>query len=449
MLKNNFTLNSIEQKRILNFNFPNPLNPYVMAKTFLHNHENTSAMKHFGKKGLLRLAASKICTASILLFGLNASAQNNFVINHRNNPLKDFAVASNKESHPFFVDIDGDGDLDCFSGEYANSQGAKIYFFRNDGTNKNPQFKKINGAENPLHKATTNVLTIPYFIDIDGDGDYDCFIGEGTTGAIVYYKNIGDAKNARYEKQSAANNPLSMVKFLTSGVASPAFADIDGDGDFDCLVSDDEGNEIYLKNAGTVKAPSFVHETGSDDPFNNLASNTGFFNVSFHDWNHDGLQDLFINTTYYENVGTATRAAFMVSGDNKPSFERKADDQFTYTPLRWVDLRNDGSTQVFMGTAKGSYIYQTLPAPNVSAAATTPTTVRVFPNPTKEEFFVNLPTSDVETVIRLTDGQGKLVMTQIVNGSSIKFGKELKPGAYFIQVMQNDKVIFSQKLIKG
>ena len=408
---------------------------------------NASAMKMFTKQEFMKSVTSKICTVPILFFGLSALAQkNNFMVDH-NNPLKNFSVASNKESHPFFIDIDGDGDLDCFSGEFTNGT-AKMYFFKNEGSNKSPQFKQINGLGNPLSKVVTNTLSIPYFIDIDGDGDYDCFVGEGSTGAIVYYKNIGTAKNPSFEKQSAANNPLSMVKFLTSGVASPAFADLDGDGDYDCLITDDEGNEIYLKNTGTTKAPSFVHVAGSEDPFNDIAQSTAFFNVSFHDWNHDGLPDLFINTTYFKNVGSATRPSFIASGENKPNFQTKS-AAFTFTPLRWVDLRGDGSTQVVTGNTKGSYVYQTLPSDNVDNAVTTSAVIHVFPNPSKDEFIIDLPASNAETIIRLTNLQGKLLSTQMVNGSSFKFGKDLKPGAYFIQVMQDNKVVFAQKIIKG
>lgn len=404
-------------------------------------------MKMFTKREFMRSVTFKICTVSILFAGLTASAQkNNFVVDH-SNPLKNFAVASNKESHPFFIDIDGDGDLDCFSGEFTNGT-ARMYFYKNEGSSKNAQFKQINGSGNPLSKVVTNALSIPYFIDIDGDGDYDCFIGEGNTGAIVFYKNTGTAKNPQFEKQSAANNPLSMVKFLASGVASPAFADLDGDGDYDCLITDEDGKEIFMKNTGTNKNPVFVHLTGTEDPFNDLAQNTAFFNVSFHDWNHDGLPDLFINTTYYKNIGTATKPSFIAVSDDKPNFQTKI-AAYTFTPLRWVDLRSDGSAQVVTGTTKGSYVYQTISSSNMADAVTTSPAVHVFPNPSKEEFIVTLPNVNAETVIRLTDLQGKLLTTQMVNGSSFKFGKDLKPGAYFIQVMQSNKVIYSQKIIKG
>jgi hypothetical protein len=73
---------------------------------------NASAMKMFTKQEFMKSVTSKICTVPILFFGLSALAQkNNFMVDH-NNPLKNFSVASNKESHPFFIDIDGDGDLD-------------------------------------------------------------------------------------------------------------------------------------------------------------------------------------------------------------------------------------------------------------------------------------------------------------------------------------------------
>src|SRR5689334_13073393 len=83
-------------------------------------------------------------------FSIRSSAQQKtFLINNYENPLKNFSVPSNKESHPFFVDIDHDGDLDCFSGEYTNGQLSKIYFYRNDGTAKTPLFKQVTGVNNP------------------------------------------------------------------------------------------------------------------------------------------------------------------------------------------------------------------------------------------------------------------------------------------------------------
>jgi FG-GAP-like repeat/Secretion system C-terminal sorting domain len=411
------------------------------------NIENSSCMK---LKNTMKSTAAmvRICLIVIIItfIHLQGTAQQKaFTVNNYNNPLKNYSLAGNKETHPFFVDIDGDGDLDCFNGEYANGHLAKVHYYRNDGTNKVPSFKQITDGGNPLSKVVSNSLSIPYFIDIDGDGDYDCFVGEGNTGAISFYENIGTSKNPEFVKQSAAFNPLSMVKFSASGIANPTFADVDGDGDADCLVTDEEGNENYYKNVGTMTKPQFIHVTGSDDPFNSLTSK-GIYNPSFYDWNHDGLPDLFINTTYYQNVGIPGKPAFMENGADQPIFQNKSSDQ-TYTPLRWVDIKNDGSVQIFQGNEKGKIVYQTISSVNEDAVAVS-TSVRVFPNPSKEEFVVNIPTSNAQSVVRVSDLQGKIVISFIANSNSVKVGKGLAPGAYFVQVLQNNKSVFSQKVIK-
>jgi len=392
---------------------------------------------------------SAICLF-IVGFSLNISAQRKiFVINNHDNPLKNFSVAVDRESHPFFVHIDRDGDLDCFSGEYANGHLSKIYFYRNDGSLATPLFKQVKGISNPLNKVAANTLTLPYFVDIDADGDYDCFIGEGTTGAIIYYKNTGDAKHPQFQKQSAAYNPLSMVKYVTSGVANPAFADIDGDGDYDCLITDEEGEEYFFRNEGTPEKPVFVRILNADDPFKSLAATDRMRNVSFEDWDHDGLIDLFVGTAYYKNIGTKTRPEF-TAGSDKPVFSNNSADQFAYTPLRWVDINSDGHAEVFQGNSNGSFIYQTLSSTdNALAQSPAEHLVTVSPNPSKEAFVLNIPGAiNSQTVIRVSDVQGKLLIVQGINSSSFKFGTQLKAGVYFVQVLQNNKAIYTKKIIK-
>ncbi len=373
--------------------------------------------------------------------------QNSFTVSQAN-PMKDFSVLSKHESHPFFADIDGDGDLDCFSGEYANHQASTIYFYRNDGTTKIPVFKAITGPGNPLNQIESNTLSIPYLIDIDNDGDYDCFIGEGTTGAVIYYKNIGSRTAPDFQKQSAAFNSLSLVKFTTSGVANLAFTDIDNDGDYDCLVADEAGFINYFKNSGTAENPVFEHVTDAENPFAFLsAADKSVYNISFEDWNKDGLVDLFINSTYYKNIGTKQRPQFSLNNEDKPLFQHVSKYQFTYTPLRWIDLNNDGITEVFQGNSNGDFIYQTLPLIPHADTIASRLFVNLFPNPSKDEFTIsNLPIAF--SILRVADAQGKLLITQNINNGTLKFGKTFKPGTYFVEISQKNKVIYSKKVIK-
>ena len=374
-------------------------------------------------------------------------AQKSFVVNN-NNPLKNLPPIKG-ESHPFFVDIDGDNDLDCFIGEYANGKPSKIYFLRNEGTNKNPVFKNVTGAANPLNDVIANTLSIPYFVDIDGDGDYDCFVSDGRTGAIMYYENTGSKTNPVFEKKSAAFNPLSMVQFIASNVAQAAFADVDGDGDYDCLVTDEDGAVSYFENTGNAKNPVFALVTGSRNPFNFLASQR-VYNISFQDWNRDGLPDLFVNTSYYQNVGTKYNPKFSANTTDAPAFQSKSEANYTYTPLCWVDLHNNGNVEVFQGSGSGAVIYQTLSASgNASAKATSLASFSIFPNPSRSEFVLNISKSGTgSTVLRISDAQGRLLSAQVINNSTIKFGNDLKPGVYMVQVTQNSQPIYSQKVIK-
>lgn len=479
----------------------------------------TSALKAFGAIGIA------------MVLGAGASAQcDNFKLNAGSNPMKGLVVASGMESRPFFIDIDGDGDLDCFSGEYNSKYNiqSKIYFFRNDGTNVHPSFKKTTGTGNPLDKVATPTLSIPYFVDIDADGDFDCFIGDGSDGAIRFYKNEGTATNPVFEKQSAALNPLSMVKLSAQFLAEPAFADLDGDGDFDCLVTDLYGEANYYRNTGTAKEPFFEHITGAANPFGFIKDLQG--NVpSFYDWNKDGLTDLFLGTKYYKNSGTKTEPSFVLSEIDGPKFATGS----YLLPLRWVNLSSKNSVTVITGTAAGTFNFHTTApeisitpkdnqtiakgasvtlrvSPNIagysyqwlkdgnpvngavkneltvknpgaysvevkgtcaeistnatsvilkgqansiaaaeSDAASALLQVQAYPNPSKDEFMIQLPANlKAGTNLRIMDLQGRMLQALKASGSSMKFGKELLSGIYFLQIYEGDKLIHQQKIIK-
>ena len=382
--------------------------------------------------------------AAALFVSTNVMAQTKkFVLNNATNPLKSFAVQSGKESHPFFVDIDNDGDLDCFSGEFNyNGKGnavSNIYFFKNDGSNVHPIFKPVIGNDNALSKVSVAGLASPHFVDIDADGDYDCFIGDNS-GALRFYKNVGTASHAVFEKQSASGNPLLIVKYGDFEFAEPSFADVDGDGDFDCLVTDKYGNESFYKNVGTAEKAGFKQVTSSADPFNFLLHKE-VAGVSLYDWNKDGRTDLFVGNTYYKNTGTATTPSFTRSTENAPDLSANS----SALPTRWVDLNNDGSTEVITGTSTGNFDFLTVS----SVTQKTMLELKAYPNPSKDQFRIYLPNNtNTETVIRITDAQGKIISAQKTNGNTVTFGKELKTGAYFLQVLQNDKEVYSQKLIK-
>ena len=86
---------------------------------------------------------------------------------------------------PDFVDIDGDGDLDAFIG---NNLGTTV-FFHNTGTSTAPDFSRVS-TTTPFGLADVGDRSTPVFADIDADGDLDAFIGQ-INGTTVFFLNTG------------------------------------------------------------------------------------------------------------------------------------------------------------------------------------------------------------------------------------------------------------------
>jgi len=176
------------------------------------------------------------------------------------NPL-DVDVGS--KSQPAFVDIDGDGDYDCFIGEYH----ATINYYKNNGNSSVPDFDLVTGSDNPLNGATTVYDADATFVDIDGDGDQDCFIGD-YYGNILYYKNTGNSSSATFTAQTGGNNPFNGVSVFN--YSRLRFFDVDGDGDQDCFIGVNDGTIDYFRNTGSSSSATFVEQTGDDNPFDDV-----------------------------------------------------------------------------------------------------------------------------------------------------------------------------------
>ena len=68
----------------------------------------------------------------------------------------------------------------------------------------------MTGPGNPLNGVNVSNMSAPTFIDIDGDGDLDAFVGEWY-GTVKYFENTGDAANPAFTQQTGAANPLNGV----------------------------------------------------------------------------------------------------------------------------------------------------------------------------------------------------------------------------------------------
>jgi hypothetical protein len=260
------------------------------------------------------------------------------------NPLNGVSISYSK---PAFVDIDGDGDKDVFIG----SRGGAISYYKNTGTSTAPVFTLQSGASNPLN------ISVPYsspaFVDIDGDGDMDVFIGQNN-GSVVYYKNTGTSTAPVFTLQTGASNPLNSVSTL-SGYATPAFVDIDGDGDFDAFIGGQTGVIYYYKNTGTSTAPVFTQQTGAANPLN-AVSVSGYAAPCFIDVDKNGTMDAFIGASngaisYYKNTGTSSTPAFTQQTGTSNPFNGV--DVGNNAGPAAVDINGDTKVDIFIGSNTG------------------------------------------------------------------------------------------------
>ncbi len=250
-----------------------------------------------------------------------------------------------------FVDIDNDGDMDAFIG----SASGQVEFFRNDGTKTIPAFSVATGSDNPFDGVFSPAgHSTLGFVDIDNDGDMDAFLGD-EEGDLFFYKNTGTANAAIFTAMTGASNPLDGVN---EGLYSNSFfVDIDGDGDKDAFLGNLNGTINYYKNTGTANIPIFAKQVGAANPFNGEDLGSRSYGA-FVDPDCDGDYDAFFGSSEgfvtYENLGNATTPVFVeITGVYDPLTLINLGNP---TP-EWVDIDGDGDLDMFSGEDSGDFEY--------------------------------------------------------------------------------------------
>ncbi|MDB3972404.1 VCBS repeat-containing protein, partial [Candidatus Thioglobus sp.] len=147
------------------------------------------------------------------------------------------------------------------------------------------------GSENPFNGIDIGAMTNPTFGDIDADGDQDSFIGRRLTTYTYHFENTGSSSSPAFTERTGSDNPIKGVDI--GSLSIPAFIDTDGDGDQDIFIGGVYGNILYYENTGSSSSPAFTERTGSDNPFNGV--NTGMYAApSFLDIDADGDLDSFL-----------------------------------------------------------------------------------------------------------------------------------------------------------
>ncbi|MBK7630346.1 MAG: T9SS type A sorting domain-containing protein [Ignavibacteriales bacterium] len=347
--------------------------------------------------------------------------------------LKTLDVGNN--SYPVFVDIDADSDLDIFIGALKNPLGS-IYFFRNDGSPISPHYNLL--TEN-FSNITGDLSVVPAFGDVDGDEDYDLFIGK-FDGKISYYKNIG----TKFIPDFVLEGILTDINLLPIDIgtsSTPFIKDIDIDGDLDLIIGGFNGRITFYKNVGSQTSPAYELQQNYFSGID-VGDNSAPFLI---DYDNDGDNDLFSgsrdgNIFYFENAGN----------DFTPIWTLKNN---LITELNFggnsvpnlIDIDNDSDIDLMFGNIKGGlYLYNNLTISDIKDWDTKPIEfllLTAYPNPFNPSTIISFDLHESELIsLAVYNALGEKV-SELFNGFMHSGSHQLSfdaagfpAGVYFINL---------------
>lgn len=235
-------------------------------------------------------------------------------------------------------DVNRDGYLDLYIGNYGNIEGAgeqPNYFFSNNGNGTFTDITNSSGAKDSLYKKPLAIV----IFDFDMDGWQDIYLAMDKYQRSSLFKNLG---NGTFQDITYSSN--TMCYFDAMGIA---VGDYNHDGLFDMHVSNGPPGNATFRNNGNGTFTDVAVPT-------NTTINKECWGNSFIDYDNDGWCDLYASASagldmcdvLYKNNrnNTFSNIGFSIG---------IRDSTYTYGIAKG-DYNNDGYPDVFATMSKDS-----------------------------------------------------------------------------------------------
>jgi len=133
---------------------------------------------------------------------------------------------------PTLADIDTDGDLDLFMG----ASNGVVIFYRNTGSRTNAKFELVTER---LDEVKAVRRSAPALFDVDGDGLLDIVMGQESSPTLTF-RNTGTKANPKFA-------PYDGFALDLPHISVPRFVDLDGDGKPDVVSGSVSGGLVFLR----------------------------------------------------------------------------------------------------------------------------------------------------------------------------------------------------------
>lgn len=426
--------------------YDTPLNMQIFPCAFYLDVDND------GRKDLIASPSGENVShnfTSISRYKNTGSGKTQLFSYQQNDFLQDNMIDLGEGSYPVLFDHNSDGLLDLIvgnAGYYDNYvKTAKLALFENVGSAQSPKFKLITRDYAGLSSLAAAFLA-PAFGDIDGDGDADMLLGN-QDGRLNYYVNTagpGNIANFAVAQPFLKNHHDTVID--VGNFAAPFIIDLDRDGKQDLVIGERSGNLNFYKNTGS---PAFAFVTDSLGGVNVMPWNSisGYSQPAFFELNNKYCLLVGSETGglhYFNNIENNLSGKF----NRIDTLYLGINDGIRSAPFL-SDLDNDGLADMVLGNYAGGLTYyrgsSTISLPEITNA----TDILIFPNPAHNIVNISLKKQGQHISAGILDLAGReILQTGDFYGNATINTASLEQGIYLLIVKNsNENIIAVNKLV--